>query len=217
MTSNEKIYSFLCVFFAVLIVVSNITYQKFVSLPFFQIHEFHISVGAILYPLTFLITDLIAEFYGKEKARFCVKIALVMNIFTAIVIFCMDNLAALPWSVVDDDTFHHVFGMYSVAFIGSLLACYTSQSLDVYLYLLLKKITMGKLLWIRNVFSTSISLLIDTTIVISFMAIFGIFQIGQAYDLIINSYSFKLVFTLLNAPLFYFYVYIIRKIMNNKI
>jgi uncharacterized PurR-regulated membrane protein YhhQ (DUF165 family) len=51
-------------------------------------------VGAITYPLTFLLTDLIAEFYGKNKANFCVKLALTINIMVAILIAIMDSLTA---------------------------------------------------------------------------------------------------------------------------
>ena len=77
MKNVEKIYTGLCVLFSVLIVVGNLTYQKFVILSILPFHTFEISVGAVLYPLTFLITDLITEFYGKEKARFCVRFAVL--------------------------------------------------------------------------------------------------------------------------------------------
>ena len=63
----------LCVLFAVLIVVCNLIYQKFVFLPILPFYSFELSVGAIIYLLTFLLTDLIAEFYGKNKANFCVR------------------------------------------------------------------------------------------------------------------------------------------------
>lgn len=211
MKNAERLYCFLLVFFSTLIVVGNLTYQKFVSINLFSLHEFNLSVGAVLYPLTFLVTDIIAEFYGKEKSQFCVRIALLMNIITAIIIFGMDHLKALPWSRVDDDTFHHVFGMYGVAFLGSLLACYMSQSLDVLLYLFIKKITGGKFIWLRNLLSTSSALFLDTCFVISFMAAFGIFQWDRVGELIFNSYTFKIVFTLLNVPLFYIYLYLIKK------
>ena len=211
MNSKESLYCFLLVIFSTLIVVGNITYQKFVALNFFSLHVFHLSVGAILYPLTFLVTDIIAEFYGKDRAKFCLKLALLMNVITALIIYFMDHLSALGWSRVDDSTFSKVFGMYGVSFIGSLLACYISQTLDVFLYLLIKKITNGKFVWLRNLISTSISLFIDTIIVISFMALFGIFQWHNAQELIIGSYSFKLTFTVLNVPLFYLYLFLIRK------
>ena len=91
MQIQEKIYIFLCAAFATLIVTGNLIYQKFVYLPILPFHTFELSVGAILYPLTFLITDLIAEFYGKDKARFCVKLAIAMNVLTAIIIGGMDQ------------------------------------------------------------------------------------------------------------------------------
>ena len=215
MDSKERLYCFLLAIFSTLLVVGNITYQKFVSLNFFSLHEFHLSVGAILYPLTFLVTDIIAEFYGREKAKFCVKLALLMNIITALIIYFMDHLSALNWSRVNDHTFHHVFGMYGVSFIGSLLACYLSQTLDVYLYLLIKKVTKGKFIWLRNLVSTAISLFVDTSFIISFMALFGIFQWSNAWELIEGSYSFKLVFTVLNVPLFYLYLYLIKRFIIN--
>ena len=73
MNAADKIYTTLCVVFAVFIVVGNLIYQKFVFLPILPFHTFELSVGAITYPLTFMLTDLIAEFYGKNKANFCVR------------------------------------------------------------------------------------------------------------------------------------------------
>jgi uncharacterized PurR-regulated membrane protein YhhQ (DUF165 family) len=64
---DDKIYTTICVLFAVLIVMGNMIYQKFVVLPILPFHTFELSVGAITYPLTFLLTDLIAEFYGKKS------------------------------------------------------------------------------------------------------------------------------------------------------
>ncbi|MEY4464318.1 MAG: hypothetical protein RLZZ81_1289 [Pseudomonadota bacterium] len=83
---KEKIYIILCTFFTVLIIVGNLIYQKFVSLNIFNLYILELSVGAIFYPLTFLLTDLIAEFYGKERANFCVKIAIVFNIIVVLII-----------------------------------------------------------------------------------------------------------------------------------
>ncbi|MCZ6902528.1 MAG: VUT family protein, partial [Rickettsia endosymbiont of Ixodes persulcatus] len=54
--------------------------KKLVSLNIFNFYILELSVGAIFYPLTFLLTDLIAEFYGKERANFCIKLAIIFNI-----------------------------------------------------------------------------------------------------------------------------------------
>jgi uncharacterized integral membrane protein (TIGR00697 family) len=99
---------------AVLIVIGNMIYQKFVVLPILPFYTFELSVGVITYPLTFLLTDLIAEFYGKNKTNFCVKLALTMNIMVAILIAIMDSLTATEWSKIDDIIFHKVFGLYSL-------------------------------------------------------------------------------------------------------
>src|SRR3990167_8887005 len=121
MVRMEKIYTSLCILFSVLIVMGNLTYQKFVALPILPFHTFELSVGAIIYPLTFLITDLIAEFYGKERARFCVQFAISMNVLVAILIGGMDILQATEWSKIDNHTFHKDFGLYGVAFIGFII------------------------------------------------------------------------------------------------
>ena len=212
MNIDDKIYTIICVLFAVLIVMGNMIYQKFVALPIIPFHTFELSVGAIIYPLTFLLTDLIAEFYGKNKANFCVKLALTMNIVVALLIAMMDKFSATEWSKIDDITFHKVFGLYSVAFIGSIMACYTAQLVDISIYLWIRKITSGKYLWLRNNGSTAISLLVDTSIVISFMCVFGALPIDKMGTLIINGYLYKLFFTICSTPLFYAIIGLIKYI-----
>ena len=214
MTNSEKIFTSLCCVFSVLVVMGNLIYQKFVFLPIFSLHVFELSVGAILYPLTFLLTDLITEFYGKDKANFCVKLGLCMNIFVAIVICFMNNLNATDWSKIDNATFNLVFGMYSVSFISSIVACYISQTVDINLYLWILKLTKGRFLWLRNNGSTAISLFIDTITVISILTFFEILPYDKMWLLIFNSYLFKFFFTACNTPLFYLYVWIIRKLLK---
>jgi queuosine precursor transporter len=214
MPKQYKIFSTLCALFSILIILNNLTYQKFIvlSLPF--IHTFEISVGAILYPLTFLINDLIAEFYGKTEAKYCVKLAICMNMTVALILTGMDHLPATSWSTLDNATFHQVFSVFSFAFIGSMIACYTSQNLDVFIYLSLKKISGSRYLWLRNNISSALCLLVDSIVVISFLSFFNILPKDHAIDLIKNSYSWKLFFTISCTPVFYFSVFLIKKLMH---
>lgn len=205
----QKIYTALCIIFTSFIILGNVIYQKFVILqiPFYR---FELSAGAILYPLTFLITDLIVELYGKEKATFCIRFAMVMNIFAAITIVFMDHLPSTAWSKLNDATFHEAFAHYGVAFIGSTIACYIAQAIDVYLYLSIGKLTKGRYLWLRSSVSTGISLFIDTAIVIMFVAIFGVLPIEQIWQLILHSYSWKLLVTICGTPLLYLSIAFIK-------
>ncbi len=209
---SSKLYVALCTIFSVLIVTNNMIYQKFVYLPFFTFHVFELSVGAILYPITFLITDLIAEFYGRYHAKYCIRLAIFMNIFVAVIIKSCCYLHATNWSKIDNDIFEQVFGFYNIAFIGSVLASYVSQIIDVRIYLGLKSLTRGRFLLMRNNISTAVSLFIDTCIVVGFLATFKILPTSQVFKLIINSYSFKLLFTLFSTPIFYLAVVILTKI-----
>lgn len=216
MILTDRIYVTLCVMFSVLIVSGNLIYQKFVELPLFSFHSFELSVGAIFYPLTFLLTDLITEFYGKEKANFCVKLGIAMNMLIFVAILLIDTLNATHWSPVDNITFHRVFGFYGVAFFGSILACYIAQSIDIVLYTWIRGLTGVKWLWLRNNGSTAVSLLFDTTIVISFMTFFGALPKEQMGTLIWNSYIYKLCFTLCSTPIFYISVYMLRAIIYRQ-
>lgn len=198
---SERIYISLCSLFAVLIVTGNLVYQKFVILPILPFHTFELSIGAILYPFTFMISDLVAEFYGRDKARFCVKLALSLNILIALIIFTMDHLPATTWSAVDNHMFHQVFGHTAGASLISVTAAYVSQRFDIWAYLFIRNKTGW--LGLSNFGSTSISLFIDTCIVISILNFFGLIPAGQAWWLIFNGYLFKLCLAVCNVPVFY--------------
>ncbi|MBM3468103.1 MAG: queuosine precursor transporter [Alphaproteobacteria bacterium] len=215
-THSDKIYVFLSTLFAVFLVMANLVYQKFVSLPFPFLLSFELSVGAIIYPITYLITDLITEFYGRERARFCVKNALIMNVIIAFAIIGMDHLQATSWSSVNNDIFHKVFGQFNIAFVGSIIACYVSQLIDISLYLWIRTLTGEKWLWIRNNVSIAVSLFVDTLIVNCFLNFYNILPTDQIGKIIFNSYLFKLIFTLCNTPVFYMAVKMIRWVLERS-
>lgn len=211
MTALDRLYITLCALFASLIIVCNLTYQKIIYFPILPFHTFTLSVGAILYPLMFMLTDLIAEFYDKRKATFCVRLAIAMNIVTALIVSGMDSLQATPWSKVDNSIFHQVFGQYGLGFIAIIVACYTAQLIDIALYLWIKKLTKGKWLWLRNNGSTAVSLFVDTFTAIGLLTLLGIFPKEHMWLIIANSYSYKLFATVCNTPVFYLLVGVIKR------
>lgn len=216
MLKLDKMYIVLCALFSVLIVICNLTYKKFIYLPILPFHTFELSVGALLYPFMFMLTDLIAEFYDKKRANFCVRLAILMNIVAALIVSGMDRLQATPWSSIDNDLFHKVFGLYGLAFIANILACYIAQLIDIGIYLWIKKLTQDRWLWLRNTGSTAISLMVDTIAAISLLTLLGIFPKEQMWIIMANSYSYKLFATVCNIPLFYLWVGLIKKWVIEK-
>ncbi|AIL12642.1 membrane protein [Candidatus Paracaedimonas acanthamoebae] len=212
MSIQDKVYVTLCTLFSVVIVTGNLVYQKFVSLPLLPFHTFELSAGAILYPFTFLLTDLITEFQGKERANFCVSLGIGMNIIVVFLITIIDYLSATSWSKVDSITFHNVFGMFGVSFLGSIIACYTAQKIDIIIYTWIREKTKGQFLWVRSIGSTAISLFIDTSIVNIFLSVNGILPFERLGWIIFNSYLYKLFFTVWSIPLFYISVNTIKRL-----
>ncbi len=214
MDRDDSIYIVLCVLFSVLLVVGNLIGQKFVILPISSNMTLELSAGALFYPVTFLLTDLITEFYGKKKANFCIVLAIFMNVTVAFILLGMDMLQATTWSNVNDVVFHKVFGPFSICFIGSVIACYISQALDVLIYLWIRKATKGKWLWTRSMGSTMISLFVDTLIVTGFMTAFHILPFEKMWPYIFDSYMFKFSFSIFSIPLFYSAVRLIKNLQN---
>lgn len=214
MLSNEKIFSVLCTLFAVIVILSNLIYKKFVALNILLIPVFELSAGALLYPFSFFVSNLIAEFYGKEKAKFCVRTAIVMSATVALLILLVDILPSTSWSNISQENFHNTFGSFGTMFIISMTACYISQSLDIPIYLIIQKLTKGKYLWARNSGSTMVSLFVDTAILTALAVLAGIMPVDKLWLLIFNSYSWKVFFTVCGIPFFYLAVWFIRSLEN---
>lgn len=212
----EYLFATLACLFALIIVVGNLTFQKFVYLHIFNL-KLTISVGVLLYPVTYLITDLVTEFYGKNKAIFIVKNGIFVNIICSIIIAVLSELDATESSKIDNDTFNNVFSHYKIAILASMIACYISQYIDIYIYFWLKVITNGRFIMLRNILSTSISLFWDSLIVISILSYFHILPYEMFFEIITGNYSYKLFCTLVLSPMFFMACLLVKKFYKTDI
>ncbi|MBN8827890.1 MAG: queuosine precursor transporter [Sphingobacteriia bacterium] len=213
---KEKIYVILCVLFCLSIVVGNLLFQKYIIIDFPLLIKMEISVGTIIYPLTFLLTDLIAEFFGKERSEFTIKIGVLACLFTGLLVLIGNKLPATYWSVLSDSEFNKIFGLYNFAFISSIIANFLAQMIDIRIYLFIKKITKDKFLWLRNNLSTIFSQIVDTITVYGVMYYLKIIPSDRLIEVFISALSFKCLFTISFTPIFYMCVNIINKIINSK-
>jgi uncharacterized integral membrane protein (TIGR00697 family) len=122
------------------------------------------SVGIFLYPLTFLITDIVQEVHGRERARQFVLVTFACVAFIALVTVFSVWLPFAPRSYVQAEQYNPVFGLSIRSFIASLTAFLMSSLHDVWSFNFWKQVTGGKWLWLRNNASSIVSQFIDTTI-----------------------------------------------------
>ena len=126
-----RLYIILAGIFIASLISCNLIFQKFfqinIWLPFIGYYTFEQSVGLLPYPVTFLVTDIISEIYGKKKADQVVISGLIASVFMLCVISIADYVNATSWSAIDNDTFHRVFGLSGAAVFASMIAYISAQ------------------------------------------------------------------------------------------
>ena len=217
----HNIYLFLCALFITSLVASNLIFKKFFywypfDLEIFGHPLFEVSVGILPYPLTFLITDLVSEIYGKKQANTMVVAGIFASLFSLLIIKLASIVPAIENSPVDNNTFNTVFGNSSIAVFASMTAYLLAQFIDIQIYHFWKRLTKGKHLWLRNNFSTWFSQFIDTFSVVFLLCAFNILEWSSFIGLLISGFIFKVLVALLDTPLLYICVYGLRKLFNLK-
>ena len=207
---------------------------------FVQLGPMALAVGVLPYPLTFLCTDLICELYGKARANFLVTVGLGLNFLILFVLFLGNAIPAVPhenmppWQILQlaqpvalpkGDIVETSVGLYQLiyattsgAVFASMLAYIAAQYCDVQLFHFWKRVTKGKYLWVRNNFSTLMSQMVDSVmvIVVTFGAAFmrGEMAFQTLLVLVGSNYLFKATVALLDTGPFYLGVHYLRKYLH---
>ncbi|MEC7619587.1 MAG: queuosine precursor transporter [Bacteroidota bacterium] len=216
-----KIYLYLAALFITSLVVSNLIFQKFFYwYPFdgkiFGIRLFELSVGILPYPITFLITDLISEIYGKIAANRVVTAGIFASFFSMGILLIADYVPAMESSPVDNATFTQVFSLSPLAVLASMIAYLLAQFVDIRIYHFWKKLTNGKMLWLRNNFSTFASQFLDTFSVVCLLSVFGVLPWDLFFGLVLSGFIFKVIVALLDTPILYLLVWMFKKKFDLK-
>lgn len=181
---------------------------------------FIVFVGVLPYPITFLCTDFISEIYGKKRANMVVWVGLLLNIWVLFIMWLGGALPPHPELVdgglpaIDDPnrTFFQIRKWTFGATMASMIAYLTAQFVDVHIFHLIRKLTKGKMLWLRNNGSTLTSQMVDSIAVVSITFLYARkaipIQPGETVAhaliiLILSNYIFKLVSALLDTIPFY--------------
>lgn len=171
------------------------------------------SIGILPWPIVFVTTDLINEYFGEKGVR---KLSLItaslIGYCFILLYFAMRIPAATGISPVSDNQFFAVFGQSQWIIVGSITAFLVSQLIDVSLFHFLKNKTGNKMIWLRSTGSTVVSQLFDSFIVlgIAFWAT-GIMTTDVFIKSAFTGYFVKLIIAIGMTPFIYLGHYIIKK------
>ncbi len=217
----ERTYLVLATAFAVVLVLTNIIGIKLFPSPFNR--DWALTTGILTYPITFLITDIVSEVYGKKRADFMVVLGFFMSLMMlGIVQLAMRLSPHAYWVPMEggfyDDVggyqhaFESVFSLNGVLLSGSMLAYLCAQLTDNYLFHFWKQLTNGRHLWLRNNGSTIVSQLVDTIVVNSILFYIGFgWELWQGITVMATIYAHKVLLALLDTPLIYLGVALARR------
>lgn len=217
---TEATYTAMATTFAVVLVLTNIIGVKLFVLfadgrPAWMpgTGPLTLTAGIITYPLTFLLTDLVAEIWGRKRAEHMVRIGFVMSLLMlAVVALGVALEPSAHWGIpargldmaAMQGAFETTFYLPGLLLAASMTAYLVAQLFDVRLYHFWWRITGGRHMWIRNNGSTCISQLVDTVIVNGIFLKWGLdLEWGAIVEIIAAVYVCKVIFALLDTPLLY--------------
>jgi len=224
-------YVGLYVYSAIAIIAANIQVLKQANFNFFssineKIIPFYepspIALGTILFASTFLCTDILSEYYGKEKARKNVLIGFCS--FFLMTILMLVTIGIQPaedeWVSMVQESLAILFTPMTSIFVASMIAYLISQYFDIWFFSYLKTVSSNKLLWLRNNVSTAVSSLIDNTVFSIFAWIilnpnpFPLSDVIMTF--ILGVYLLRVFIAILDTPFIYLAKYFIPEEKNSS-
>lgn len=198
---EERAFIPLVSIFVGALVISSVLASKIIS-----IFGLFVPAGVLAYCITFVVTDVISEIWGKERANRVV----FSGFITLLATFLLIRLA-LTWKAApfwrEQEAFSTILGSTSRIIIASFIAYLASQYHDVWSFHIWRKMTGERHLWLRNTASTVVSQFIDTLIFIT-IAFYGTMPV---LPLMKGQYFIKVLIALLDTPFVYLAVILIRR------
>jgi len=199
--NEDRAFILLVSMFVGALVISSVLASKIIT-----VLGLFVPAGVLAYCITFVVTDVVNEIWGKERANRVI----FSGFITLLVTFLLIRLA-LAWDAApfwrEQRAFSTVLGSTSRIIIASFIAYLASQYHDVWAFHIWRKWTEERHLWLRNTASTVVSQFIDTLIFIT-IAFYGTMPV---FPLIKGQYCIKVLIAVLDTPFVYLVVILIRR------
>jgi len=219
---REWLFVFLAGLFITNAVTAELISNKLIEIPlkFGDWGPFVTIVGVVPWPVVFILTDLLNEFYGEKAVRRLSWITAVLIAYCFIIVSIALSLPAkeIPGSgLATDGEFSTVFGQAQSVIIGSIAAFLLSQLLDATLFHWIKRKTGNKYIWLRSTGSTVISQMIDTVVVLYIGFVLpGTIGMKDFFAIAPTNYFLKLLIAILLTPLIYLGHYLVRRFLKES-
>jgi uncharacterized integral membrane protein (TIGR00697 family) len=197
--ATHKLFVYLCAVFVSCLLLGDVVGGKTLPTPLGPI-----SVGIIPFPVTFLLTDIVNDFYGRRGARFLTILGFWMAVLAWVVLQLSTLVPADSSTYFTQPEFKKIFGGSSQLFVASIIAYLIGQFLDIYVFQFWKALTQSRHLWLRATGSTILSQIIDT---VTINVIFWRWTANKDWDFIFakagREYGIKLVVAVALTPAVY--------------
>lgn len=220
-TQSHTLFVVLCAIFVTALVLADIVGGKLIAVPALSVFGLAlpamvVSAGIIPFPVTFVLTDIINEFYGQSGARFVTFLGLGMAILAALLLYVTRVLPAAPHSPISGPMFQAVFGLSGRLFLGSLVAYLVGQMLDIQVFGFLRKIAKERYLWLRATGSTVVSQLVDSFIVL-FITFAGKLSTAEIVQVGLSNYAIKFVVAIALTPVCYLAHSLVSRLLKTNL
>jgi len=187
------------------VIISNIVAVKIAQFNL-GIITLYATTASIIFPVTFLLTDIINEKFGRKETQKMIFIAFVTQVAVAFFIYIAIKMPSAPfWQ--NQEIFASILGFAPRVMLASWIAFLISENADAYIFSWFKKLTQGRHLWSRNIFSAVPSMALDTVIFVS-IAFYGVQPI---VPLITGVLIIKWLVGIINLPFMYLNRYVMYK------
>jgi len=221
LNKSQWLFVFLAGLFITNAVTAELISNKLIEIPLninlfgTELGPFVTIVGILPWPIVFLLTDLLNEFYGYKAVKRLSWITAILIAYCFIIVGLAIQIPAVEIegsTLSDDYSFNKVFGQAQMVIIGSICAFLVSQLLDALLFKWIKSRTGSRYIWLRSTGSTVVSQLIDSYIVLYIGFVLpGSLSFSDFMTIAPTNYILKLIIAILLTPLIYLGHYLIKK------
>jgi queuosine precursor transporter len=188
--------SIITALFVSVLLISNIASSKITTLG-----PFTLDAGTILFPLAYILGDMLTEVYGYSRARKVIWIGFFCNIIAALIFYVVGLLPPSPdWP--NQSSYDAILGVVPRIVLASMVAYFVGSFLNAFIMAKLKLITKGKKLWLRTISSSIVGQFFDTILFI-LIAFAGVLPTEVLITLLVSNFIFKLAIEILFTPITY--------------